>query len=265
MLRAASLAFFLPAILAGHPGPDSASVFQVGEELIYNVSYAGLDIGQIRLRVIDAGSGIGKNAFHARSAMDSYEGIPFVNLHTVYETHISRSGHSVWFMSRNKEDERWTTHTYRFNYMDHRVVVEDGTWKSPIVEHRDTLHIDTVYQDGLSLFYFARRHLVPGARYSVPTLVSEKMGRTEMNIADRPTHESIDAIPYPVDVLECEGEASFVGVFGFSGHFEGWFSNDEARIPILAKLKVLIGTVRVELMKWRRTGWVPPKYVEEVK
>ncbi len=237
----------------------------MGEELIYNVSYAGVDIGQIRLRVLDATSGVRKNAFHARSAMDSYKGIPFVNLHTVYETNISRAGHSIWFLSRSKEDDRWLTHTYKFDYPEHRVVLEDGIWKSPLVQKRDTLRIDTLYQDGLSLFYFARQHLVPGARYTVPTLVSEKMGVTEISVSDRPEHESIDAIEYPVDVIACEGEASFVGVFGFSGHFEGWFSNDEARIPILAKLKVLIGTVRVELMKWHRNGWIPPKYVESSK
>jgi len=30
-------------------------------------------------------------------------------------------------------------------------------------------------------------------------------------------------------------------------------------VPIKAKMKVLIGSVTVELMDYRRAGWVPPR------
>ena len=55
------------------------------------------------------------------------------------------------------------------------------------------------------------------------------------------------------------GTADFTGIYGMSGDFEGWFSNDEARIPILAKMKVIIGSVTIELTRWTRTGWSPPR------
>jgi hypothetical protein len=77
------------------------------------------------------------------------------------------------------------------------------------------------------------------------------------------TKEEIEAVPYPVDVLHFEGEAKFVGVFGLTGGFEGWFSNDAARVPVLAKMKVLIGNIRIELVSWKRTGWTPPRYPSE--
>jgi hypothetical protein len=66
-------------------------------------------------------------------------------------------------------------------------------------------------------------------------------------------------VDYPVDVVHFDGNMDFVGIFGLTGGFEGWFSNDEARVPILAKMKVLIGSVTVELMKWTRPGWNPPR------
>jgi hypothetical protein len=56
-----------------------------------------------------------------------------------------------------------------------------------------------------------------------------------------------------------DGRADFVGIFGLTGGFEGWFSNDEARVPIMAKMKVLIGSVTIELMRWNRPGWTPPR------
>jgi hypothetical protein len=44
-----------------------------------------------------------------------------------------------------------------------------------------------------------------------------------------------------------------------TGDFEGWFSNDEARVPILAKMKVILGSITIELMRWKRAGWTPPR------
>jgi hypothetical protein len=60
-----------------------------------------------------------------------------------------------------------------------------------------------------------------------------------------------------------EGRADFVGVFGLTGSFNGMFSNDIAGIPITARLKVILGSIRVELKRWNRGYWMPPKFVEQ--
>jgi hypothetical protein len=59
-------------------------------------------------------------------------------------------------------------------------------------------------------------------------------------------------------VVEVHGNTSAVGVFGMTGEFTGWFSDDEAAVPIKGELKVLLGTVTVELIGWKRSGWSPP-------
>ena len=51
-----------------------------------------------------------------------------------------------------------------------------------------------------------------------------------------------------------QGNAEFVGIFGLTGEFSGWFWNDDARIPIVAKMQVIIGSVTIELMSWKRPG-----------
>jgi hypothetical protein len=48
-----------------------------------------------------------------------------------------------------------------------------------------------------------------------------------------------------------------------TGYFQGWFSNDETFIPIVAEMKVIIGNVKLELVKWNRKGWNPPEYNSE--
>jgi hypothetical protein len=96
-------------------------------------------------------------------------------------------------------------------------------------------------------------------KLNIPTVVNEKKGNTFINFTGERTDETIDAVDYPIDLIHFEGQAGFVGVAGLTGGFEGWFSNDAARVPVIAKMKVLLGNVRIELMKWKRAGWDPPR------
>jgi hypothetical protein len=89
--------------------------------------------------------------------------------------------------------------------------------------------------------------------------VTEKQVVAQLDFARRQEKAEIDAVDYPVDVLHFDGRADFVGIFGLTGDFEGWFSNDNARVPILAKMHVIIGSVTIELMQWTRAGWTPPR------
>ena len=241
---------------------DNDSMLQMGEELTYNVSYAFLDIGQVRIKVVDKVSDSGKTFYKAMAYIDSYKGVPFVDLHSIYESNIDASMHSLWFRSRLKKDSKWRYFIYQFDYARHGIYIQQGTLGKDKVEKRDTLRVDTLSQDGLSLFYFARANLFSQRTMAIPTVVSEAKGNTLINFMNERTSEKVDAVDYPIDLIHFEGNAGFVGVFGLTGDFEGWFSNDAARVPILAKMKVIIGNVRIELMKWKRNGWVPPKYVE---
>lgn len=239
------------------------AVFQAGEELTYNVTYAGINLGQIRLRLSDTVSVSGGRAFHARGLIDSYRSIPFVELHTVYEDCIAPAGYSEWFLSKTKHNTHWIVYSYRFNYPERRVVLEKSFDTAVAVVGRDTLRIDTACQDGLSLFYSARKFLQPGSHARFPSVVSEKKGYANIEVSREREHETIDAIDYPVRLIHAAGSAHFVGVYGLSGDFEGWFSDDAARVPVIAKLKVFIGSIRLELMKWKRDGWAPPRYTTE--
>jgi hypothetical protein len=166
--------------------------------------------------------------------------------------------YSSWFRSRTIEKSKATFITYNFDYANKKVYFEFGKWGSSAVETRDTASVDTFAQDGLSLFYFARQNLFRGESVHIPTVVNEKVANTTINFLKKSKSVEIDAVEYPVDVVEFTGQADFEGVFGFTGKFEGWFSNDEERVPILAKMKVLIGKVKIELIKWTKNNWKPP-------
>lgn len=247
----------------GEMAPQDSGMFQVGEELTYNVSYVSINIGQIRVKIIDKISAEGTTYYKAIAYIDSYSGIPFVNLHTIYESNVHEKVYSQWFRGRVKDDSKWYTMVYAYDYPAKKMYFQKGWWGGNTIDTRDSLSLDTLYQDGLSLYYYARQNVKSVRKIVVPTLIREEKVRTIINFSNKRTSVDIDAISYPVDVIEFDGNAEFVGIFGLTGAFQGWFSNDDARVPILAKMKVIIGNVRIELMKWNRPGWNPPRHVEK--
>jgi hypothetical protein len=196
--------------------------------------------------------------YAAKALIDSYPKVPFVELHATFESLIDTTIYSHRFVGRMKQDNTWDFSRYTFDYDKKTVLIERGS-KDTIVEKRGTSPLDRVFQDGLSLFFFARDQLFAGKTEDAPTLINEQKSSTRINFGGQHESVEVDAIEYPVDVVRFDGTADFVGVYGVTGDFEGWFSNDDARVPIMAKMKVILGSVTIELMRWKRADWTPPR------
>jgi hypothetical protein len=54
-------------------------------------------------------------------------------------------------------------------------------------------------------------------------------------------------------------DVSWSGIRISMGDFKGWFSDDTAVIPITAEMKVILGSVKIELNQWNRKGWNSPE------
>ena len=235
-----------------------APVYEVGEELVYNVRFSFFDLGQIRIRTLRATQQDSSLVYEAIANIGSYSSVPFVSVQAVFESRIDSASYSRHFIGRSRIDDDWETSIYGFDYRAGRVVMKVFD-RDSLLRKEATLEARQVLQDGLSLFFYARQHLFAGRELVVPTVIKEEHVLTSLDM--RTTQESveIDAVDYPVDVRHFVGNADFVGFFGLTGDFEGWFSNDRARIPIKAHLKIILGNVTVELMEWKRPGWTPPQ------
>jgi hypothetical protein len=240
---------------------EPSAVFAEGEDLIYNVRYGFLDLGQVRIKTVKKVDYNGSPAYHTIAYIDSYKKIPFVNLHAVFESIIDTGFFSHYFLGKSRDGEYWSFGRYYYNYGAKQAFLEFGG-RDTIVEHRDTLVLDGRTQDGLSLFFYARKHLLSGKRHRIPAIVKEKKVFTHIDFSGKRKSVEQDFIDYPVDAVGFEGTMEFTGIFGLTGDFEGWFSNDAARVPIVAKMKVILGSVTIELMQWTRSGWVPPRAKE---
>ncbi len=235
---------------------------QVGEELQYRVSFWFIGLGEIRLKVTDQFQKDGETRYRAEAYIDSYKGNPFANLHEFYETEFDTGLYTHSFQGHWLSGGDWRYVKYDFRYDINKIFIEKGRYDLQKVEKYDTVDINRRYQDGLSLFYFARGYVKSGQKTVIPTFINEKKGRTYFDFMNKSTDQDIDSVSYPINVVEFEGDTDWVGVFGLTGGFRGWFSNDDARIPIVARMKVIIGSVKLQLQDWKRGGWTPPRYSE---
>ena len=258
----------IPFIFSFHPDTRKTEEYNffsnknlvIGESLTYVVSYSFIKLGEIKIFVRGKKEIKGKTYYNTIAYMDSYSGIPFVNLHMIYESTLTPDYYSNYFRGIVKKKEYTTFTEYTFKYDSSLVRIKKGKINPYKLWTDSTTTAKKEYQDGLSILYFARMNSGVNKTVDLPCFVNEKKELTVINFHDAVSGVKINALDYDVACVRLDGDMKFVSVFGLTGYFEGWFSDDEASIPIVAKLKVIIGNVKVELKSWKRRGWTPPKF-----
>jgi hypothetical protein len=235
---------------------------EVGEELTYVVKYSVMNLGEVKLKVKDKKTVAGKTYYITYAYIDSYSGIPFVDLHQIYESFVDKDIYSDYFKALILGKEYTAYTEYKFIYDSSVIHIKKGKVNPPQVWTDSTTSADKKYQDGLSIFYYARMNSGQEKSVEVPCFVTEAKVYTKLNFHNKVEDVTIDAVDYPVACVRLDGETDFVSIFGLTGDFEGWFTADNASVPLVAKMKVIIGNITLELKSWKREGWEPPKYEE---
>lgn len=258
------------AAAASVSAQNDSSIIWPGEDLLYEVSYAGIPLGRIRVRTQNSDTLHGLIFHHASAFVDSYEGIPFVDIHVIDSTHMDTVFYSKGFHSLEWRDDKWFEEASHYDLSNHRIIVWKSYHRDPYSPDEAPRTYDTVsnvldgVQDGLSLFFFARSQVRNQSSITVPTVVYGKQGMTEFHFATERRLEYLDLIhDKKIRVVGLKGIAHFTGLYGMTGDFQGWFTDDEAAIPIKAQLGVFLGNVSLELIWWKRDGWVPPTAPEQ--
>ncbi len=237
----------------------SDGVYYPAEKLEYEVSFMGITLGWIKIHSLGVESLDGKTTHHVKAFMDSRDGIPFVDLHAVFMSWVDPSlTFTHQFVSTTKYEEgKWDYQKIMFDHKNNMLSYEIWREKKKIEEGK--VKTPKKYNDGSSLFFFARKFTDYGKTVKVPTIMNNDTVVTILNFHNKIETVEIDAIDYPVETIYFDGKALWSGIYGLNGEFEGWFTNDDARVPVKAHMNVYVGKVLIELVKWERGNWVPPK------
>ena len=249
--------FLLFALLMFNDAKAEGMVYP-GEELTYEVSFLGIKLGSIRMVVEGFQDLDGIKVVKAKSYIESYDGIPFVDLKVTFESWMDTSiSFSHKFVSNTKGSDGWYFEQTLFDYANKRIKIDGYKGKKNVKSIE--LKTKKKWSDGLSLFFIARKFLFAHKNLIIPTLMDKDTVNTQINFTGKKEKVEIDAVTYPVKTVYFNGNANWTGIYGMTGVFEGWFSDDYAAVPIKAKMKVYVGNIDIELKHWKRKGWGPPK------
>jgi hypothetical protein len=236
-------------------------VFQPGEELRYKVKWNFLRLGTLTVRTTRDSNCERPGDFKVVMIVESNPDLGFIWIREWNESLMDGMALcSKRFIGRHRNGDSYVEIRQAHNKEQRTAIYTEIDGNSGTLLSSDTLRDVDWYVEGPSLLFYARCMSRSFGVKRVPTLVGGKIAATELRFDGRTEEVEIDAIDRPVRTRHYTGHAEWSGgsTAGLSGDFAGWVSDDDAAVPILAELKVLLGSIRLELEQWSRPGWVLP-------
>ena len=225
-----------PLILA----QNVPTAFKPGEKLTYKVQYGPIIAGVANLEVSSS-----KNEF-TYLAKGKSTGVfnVFFKVRDTYKSVVNKSTlKPVWFYRDIKEGNYKKKEKVFFNYELQRA---EST--------RDTISLPNNTQDILSIFYYLRsqnfNHLKVGDHLSAQMYLDDEFIQSKMY------YLGIDTIKTKFGRISCTKwapELQTGRVFEDKQGLELWISNDANKIPIQVKAKVMVGSIKMDLIEAKGT------------
>lgn len=225
---------------AGRMDPD-VRPFQPGERLTYAVTYLNLRAGTAVLEVQDAMPVEGRAALKlvstARSSSVLSKVYPVDN---VVESLIDAETLSPYHMVfHRREGRKKNDFDLTFRHLDGTVLsVKDGIG--------ETLAIPPFTHDLISCLYYVRnlQTMAPGTSLVLNLHHDKKNYRVEVRMEGV---ERVHGAWGDVEAVRLLVVMPFQGLFLNEGNIRVWVTNDDRRLPVMMKAKVIIGSVVAKL------------------
>jgi hypothetical protein len=222
--------------------PAMPRAVRAGESLRFSVNYGFINAGAAYLEVPEVKEWNGHAVYRlvARAESNRF----FSGMYRVrnrIESLWDSTGH---FSRRYTESRREGKHRAQneivFDYEKQEARYQDGK----------TFPIPVGVQDALSSFYFTRTQALPlGGSLFFDYHASRKSVPMEVRVLGR------EKIEVPAGTFKCvviEPILKAGGIFKNKGRLVIWLTDDERRMPVLMKSKVLIGSISATLVEVKR-------------
>lgn len=219
----------------------SHSAFKPGERLEFDVSYGWLDAGEAIIEIQKEESQIaGRDVWHVVGKGNSTGTFNwFFKVRDTYETYLDVDGVFPWSFVRDVHEGGYEIkQKYDFDHFGGKVKNNKGK------EYKIPLGV----QDMISSFYRARAidfsDAQPNQVFEIQTFVDNEVWPLQIRYLKRETIET------DLGTFKC---MVFVPVVQEGRIFEEeedmmvWVTDDENKIPVMAKAKVLVGSITMQL------------------
>lgn len=226
--------------------PDSANpsfyrkqpnrAFEVGEHLVFDIAYGAITAGTATMSVADTQRVNGRLCYRAVTTARSSDFFDKIyRVRDQAESLIDREGLFSWKFDKRINEGKLKRHKWAiFDQDDHVVYTQ-----------KDTLAIPEFAQDILCSFYYARTvPLRVGQSFEIDSYNDGKVYSLRILVHAK------DRVKVPAGQFKCivvEPVLKGEGLFSQKGRLAIWLTDDERRIPVLMKSKILVGSIDARL------------------
>jgi len=218
--------------------PASERPFRPGEYLKFSVQYGFIKAGYAYLEVPEVKDWKGHSVFTLVARAESNKFFSSVyKVRNRIESYWDTAGHySVRYAENRREGKYRTQSEILFDYDKQQAQYADG----------QAFPIPPEVQDALSSFYFTRFQALPlGGSVIFDYHASRKSQPLEVKVLGR---ERVETPAGTFDCVVIEPLLKAGGIFKNKGRLVIWLTDDERRMPVMMKSKVMIGSISVLLM-----------------
>jgi hypothetical protein len=181
--------------------------------------------------------------------------LPFVDIDEYNETIVNKNElTSVQYHARHKNGHMILEIMSRYEQEKKQSFYSCKNQTDSVYEVFNHLNSIPPYYDGPSLFYYTRTQIRSNKILQLPTMILGKIEKTVLDFNQSKELIKVKALDQPVWCQKYKGYADWHGATSadLSGEFCGWITMDEAAIPLRAQVKVLLGSLVIELEKYER-------------
>jgi len=213
---------------------DEAIPFNIGEKLIYDVSFAGIKAGKAFLEVLDDNNN--SNEIHIRfTAKTSF---PFSSIYSI-DDQID-----TWLDRKDLYSKKIIKNINQGKYSkDSETIIDNKKFIS--ITNKDTTKIPGYVYDPYSLFYVLRtKPLIIGETIRINTFGGKKISPIQIITK---SEEVINTIYGSFNCLAVKPFRKGSTLLKNKGDMMIWFSNDKKKIPVQIKIKLQYGSMLLKI------------------
>jgi hypothetical protein len=222
--------------------PPSVRPFHVGEQLTYEISWLNITAGTAVMAVSGAGADgdrpLAKLITTAQSRPAITKFFPVDNrVESIVDPATLLPEHLTF---KRREGKKKEDIEYTFHQKEGAVtVVKGGT--------TETLEMLPGTQDVISCLYYARSalSLQPGSSLTMNVYHDKKNRKLDVRVEEI---ETVSGSWGEIETARVLVVMPFQGLFLNQGNIRVWFTNDDRRIPVRMKAKVVIGSIVADLV-----------------
>ena len=216
--------------------------FGPGERLEFSVGYGVIKAGTAVMEIPDMVKLSGNKCFHLVSTAQSNKVFSvFFKVEDQVESFMDAYGlYSLRYDKHLREGKFKSDVSMTFNQENHLALYNSG---------KDTFQVPEYVQDVLSAFYFVRtQDLQVGKSILVDNHTDKKTYPLEVKVLRK---EKVKVEAGEFNCLVVEPLLKTPGIFEQKGKLTVWLTDDEAKMPVLMKSKVIIGSISTELVSYK--------------